>query len=418
MRSSRRQWWGRAALLGALGGCAESAAHGGVAGDAGVQDASTEAVAPQVPRVAIDRAGLTDLGSGPLDYAEPALWACRPGNDPNACHANLDATEVRKDGSLVVVPHVRSERPAFDCFYLYPTVAVRGGGNVRDFSDITPVLDPLLAQAARFNRVCEVYAPLYRQVSLAANASGELLADGDPELALQDVLAAFKHYTEVLGRDRKFVILGHAQGAALGVQLLARTVDRDPTLRARLISAVLLGASPTVPLGKPVAGSFENIPLCSAPGQVGCLIAYDSFDIQAPPDLQSARIGSTREPGREVACTEPGPLANNHGNYRGSYFAAHASAALFELSGHVPDDLATPFVLYRDYFWARCVHNPGSTYLELSISRLADDLREAPPYRSPELEQAGWGLHLADFQPALDDLIEAVSLQATAALAP
>ena len=37
--------------------------------------------------------------------------------------------------------------------------------------------------------------------------------------------------------------------------------------------------------------------------------------------------------------------------------------------------------------------------------------------RNAELEQAGWGLHLSDFQPALDDLIDAVDQQAKAALA-
>jgi hypothetical protein len=413
--------WGRAALSVAaavLAACSGSAAHGGAGADAGVLDAASEPAAPEVPRVAIDRAGLTDLGSGALDYADPALWACRPGNDPNACHANLDATEVHKDGSLEVVPHARAERPAFDCFYLYPAVAVSGGGNLRDFSDLTPVLDPLLAQAARFNRVCELYAPLYRQQSLRVDAPGEPGLDGDPELALQDVLAAFEQYAEGLGRGRKFVILGHSQGATLGLELLARRVEHDPALRARFISAVLLGASPTVQLGKPAGGTFQDIALCSAPGQVGCLIAYDSFDIQAPPDPLRARLGSTREPGREVACSEPGSLANNHGNYRGSYFAAHAQSASFELPGYRPDELSTPFVLYRDYFSARCVHNPGSSYLELSSAAAAGDLRQAPPYRSPELEQAGWGLHLADFQPALDDLIEAVSLQAAVALTP
>ncbi len=47
----------------------------------------------------IDRSHLSNTGTAPLDYADPALWACRKGNEPNECHTNLDATEIMKDGS-------------------------------------------------------------------------------------------------------------------------------------------------------------------------------------------------------------------------------------------------------------------------------------------------------------------------------
>ena len=139
--------------------------------EAPAQGILADTAAPTVAK--IDRSHLKDVGiTAPLDYNDPALWACRPGNDPNECHANLDATEILPDGSTKLVPHVRATDPKFDCFYIYPTVALSGGGNMTDFSDIRPVLDPLLGQGARFNRLCEVYAPLYRQVSLSTTAEG------------------------------------------------------------------------------------------------------------------------------------------------------------------------------------------------------------------------------------------------------
>src|SRR4051794_30647613 len=62
-------------------------------------DASVaKADAAAVKTVAIDRSGLTDVGTDkPLDYSDPRLWLCRPGNDPDECDANLDATELLAD---------------------------------------------------------------------------------------------------------------------------------------------------------------------------------------------------------------------------------------------------------------------------------------------------------------------------------
>src|SRR5262245_39054940 len=43
----------------------------------------------------IDRSALADVGSDkPLDYADPRMWLCRPGNDPDECDANMDSTEL------------------------------------------------------------------------------------------------------------------------------------------------------------------------------------------------------------------------------------------------------------------------------------------------------------------------------------
>ena len=103
----------------------------------------------------IDRSDLSSTGTAPLDYGNPALWACLPGNDPNECHTNLTATEIRKDGTREEVPHTVADAPKFDCFYIYPTVATQGGGNMMDFSNIAPVLDPSVRTAGG----CSTFSP-------------------------------------------------------------------------------------------------------------------------------------------------------------------------------------------------------------------------------------------------------------------
>src|SRR5581483_10088983 len=61
-----------------------------------------------------------DSQGAPLRYDDPASWLCRPDVRGEACHGNLDATELRPDGSHQVVPFVAAEHPAVDCFYVYP----------------------------------------------------------------------------------------------------------------------------------------------------------------------------------------------------------------------------------------------------------------------------------------------------------
>jgi hypothetical protein len=384
--------------------------------DSGTPDASEDAERPLVIQH-VDRSGLTDIGtSGSLDYEKPAYWACRPDIEPNECHRNLDATEVKSDGTLTVVPHVRAEKPEFDCFYVYPTVTL-SGTQMTDFSGtgINTVLDPLLAQAARFTRVCEVYAPLYRQVALNGVAPAE---GSSTSLALQDVRDAFKYYLEHFNHGRNFVLMGHSQGTFMLASTIVRDVDDKPELRARLISALLIGGQPYTPPGQLVGGQFNNIPLCSTPNETGCIVGFNSFPAEAPPGPTAVfgHVGTTfaNEPPDltgQVACVNPARLVGNQGSFAGSYFPLMLNNPMFGMPV-VPPGITTPFVMYKNLFQGECKQRDSSHYLEISV--VAGDTRTPPTYRNPTLEAFGFGLHLVDYDAPLDDLIELVTRQAAA----
>jgi hypothetical protein len=368
----------------------------------------------------IDRSGLANVGTtAPLDYRNPNLWLCRPGNQPNECDVDLDATELLADGSRKVVPHLRATNPKFDCFYVYPTVDLTGDGNLTNFSDVRAERDPLYSQAARFTRVCEVYAPLYRQVSL----SGAKVT-GDPTLALQDVRDAFRYYLQHLSQGRNFVIMGHSQGASMLAAMMQLDVDEVPAVRSRLISALLIGggiavfqgqrtgdgANPNGTSGIPQDLSFKNIPTCSAPGETGCVIAYSSFDSASPPGPHS--LFGRAPAGFETACVNPGTIAGNSGPYRGSYFPVSVFQPFFSGLEPIPSGVTTPYLLYRDVFDGECVRRNGFSYLNISLQLMPGDQRPEPPYHS--VVEPGFGLHLVDYNLPLDDLIDAVTQQAAA----
>jgi hypothetical protein len=410
-----------ATLVCVAAGCGNGT--GQAAPDAGIADA----VLPDAAVVHIDRGHLADVGTtGHLDYGDPALWLCRPGNDPDECAADLDATEFLPDGTRQVVPHERAAAPAFDCFYVYPTVSF-AGGNVTNLADVTAQRDPLQSQAARFTRACTVYAPLYRQLSLDLGSGG--LA-GDPDLAVADVRDAFQYYLAHDNHGRNFVLLGHSQGSAVLTRVIHTDVDGHADVQGRLIAAVLLGGGVQVAdppgsgapvcsaLFQPSCVSFQTIPLCAAPGDTGCVIAYSSYRAEAPPDPATALFGR-HGTGAKTACVDPRALVDNTGPLHGSYLPTHYNNPAFApTNAQLPADLTTPFALERNAFDGACVdRTPGGvdfTYLEVSLHHAAGDVRPEPPYYSAAQEALGFGLHVADYNLTLDDLIDAVSRSAAA----
>ena len=419
---------------------------GGQKAGSGGQQSSTGGTGTADGGVHIDRSHLKNTGTkGTLDYSDPALWACLPGNDPNECRDDFDATEFLKDNTTKVDKHQFAADPPFDCFYVYPTVALTGNGNMTDFSDISLVLDPLLAQAGRFTRLCEVYAPLYRQVALSipsssppsgdagtadagkadagkadagkADAGGSTIGiTGDPALGYGDVKAAFDYYMAHYNKGRKFVLMGHSQGTAMLTQLVTDEFDSNADLRKQLISALLIGGSIQVPEGKDVGGTFKNIPLCTKPAQTGCVVAYNSFAETAPPPANSL-FGKGTGPGLMNACTDPAVLAGNTGNYQGSYFPVKFYDTIFAPDApptKVPD-VATPFRLWRDLFRGTCKNENGFSYLEITTNQSSDDKRPVPPYRTTSSETLGFGMHIFDYAIEMDDLVDTVDQQAKAA---
>ncbi|HEX6241941.1 MAG TPA: DUF3089 domain-containing protein, partial [Polyangiales bacterium] len=122
----------------------------------------------------------------------------------------------------------------------------------------------------------------------------------------QDVLAAFRSYLERDNNGRGFVLMGHSQGSGVLVQLLKNELDK-PQRDARLIAALLVGTNVLVPKDKLVGGTFQNLPLCSAANELGCVISYASFRTSAPPPANSL-FATSMDPNLVAACTNPAAL--------------------------------------------------------------------------------------------------------------
>src|SRR6185503_9365638 len=100
------------------------------------------------------------------DYSDTRAWLCRPGQQ-DACAVDLTTTIVAADGTLTREEWKPNRAAAIDCFYVYPTVSTDPGAN-SDMNIDAAERGVVRSQLARFGSECRVYAPMYRQITLAA----------------------------------------------------------------------------------------------------------------------------------------------------------------------------------------------------------------------------------------------------------
>jgi hypothetical protein len=375
----------------------------------------------------------TTVATGPLEryadytpevYADPANWVCHPDAE-DVCDGGLDATVVEADGTVTEQPWTADPDAPIDCFYVYPTISL----------DTTEISDRVagdeerfvtLNQAARLGETCRVFAPVYRQRTLAgltsalSGATTTTVAGQTPEPSpgYADVLDAFRTYMATENDGRGVVLIGHSQGASVLNQLLREEIDPNPDVRDQLVSAYLAGSSVRVPAGADVGGDFAEIPLCRAEDQTGCVVSWASFRDDAPPTA-NALFGRPRTGDGVSACNSPAALAGGTAEVH-SYFPSDPNASILSSLGVSAEDatpwvegtqVTTPFVTTPGLITAQCVSKGGFDYLEVTVNGDPTDPRvdDIGGDLTPE-----WGLHLQDVNLVMGDVVELVGAQSSA----
>jgi hypothetical protein len=341
------------------------------------------------------------------------VWLCRPGlaNDP--CTPGLTTTNYSPAGRVLGVEHpTRAKHPAIDCFYVYPTVSGQPTGNSNLHVD-PEERSIALFQTARYSQYCRVFAPMYRQVTLAGIGIGHPTTARNPALALADVRSAFRDYLEHYNGGRGFVLIGHSQGSFELRSMMALDIDPKPAVRKRLVSAIVLGGNVLVQRRTGVGGDFKHIPACHDARQLGCVVAFSTFDQPVPPGSvfghANGVLGPAAKNGEVVLCTNPAALGG------GSALTdlilpsqPFAPGTLIAAGiGVVGLKLPTPptvWISEPGSYRARCASSNGANVLEVTPVGGAQ-----VPKPSPD---ATWGLHLLDPNIALGNLIEMVQKQA------
>ncbi len=360
------------------------------------------------------------LAADPVDYRNPASWLCRPGAS-DACSGDASVSRVAADATVTLDMLPAAKKPAIDCFYVYPTVSTDPTPN----SDM--IADPAeknvaQAQAAPFRQACRVFAPLYRQVTLATlrdRLMGKPVT-ADPKLGYSDVAAAFADYMKHDNKGRGVILIGHSQGSGVLKALIQNDIEGKP-VQTQIIAAYLAGHNVLVPEGKDVGGDLKSTPLCRSATQTGCAVAWVSFrdTMKVPPTSLFGRPPAGSPAGMAVACTNPAALSGGRAPLR----PLMVNTTGIVDNGAPPPKWArgrniyTPFVSVPGLMSGECMARDNANVLSIAVNADPQDPRtdtiNGDVVINGQVVEA-WGLHLIDMQAVMEDLVQLARTQGAA----
>ncbi len=211
-----------------------------------------------VPSVAFEE---TAAAGGP-DYSRAESWIARPDRDSNP--------------ALWLPPGVaRTEPGAAAVFFVHPTSYLekaRWNAPVDDAESQQRARLFVRSQASAFNGAGEIWAPKYRQATFGAFLTTKADAQKALDLAYRDVARAFDAFVRSVDSDRPIILAAHSQGSLHLIRLLRERVAGTP-LAGRIVAAYAVGW----PIS--ISADLERLglPGCSAAGQAGCILSWQSF---------------------------------------------------------------------------------------------------------------------------------------------
>ncbi|WOB06836.1 DUF3089 domain-containing protein [Piscinibacter gummiphilus] len=377
------------------------------------------APAPAAPSPKPASASATPVAAGSVDYNKPDTWLCRPGRN-DVCALPMQVTTIAADGKRSVSPPVVANANApIDCFYVYPTVSNDPGGN-SDMNADPEEIGVTFAQFSPLRTQCRLFAPLYRQITLAALRSRftSTPMKMDAAMAYGDVVAAWNHYLAHDNKGRGVVLIGHSQGSRMITELVAKEIEGKP-VHKQLISVMPIGANLNVPKGQDVGGAFKSTPLCRSANQTGCAVSYVSFRANTPPP-QGSLFG--RAPANEsVACNNPAALAGGAAQPK-AWFSKRADVSVATGLGTpkwqaLVASVDTPFFALPGLVTTQCKSDANGSYLAMTVNPDArtDNIGGDVVVGGNVVET--WGLHLIDVSLAIGDIVDLVGSQGKAYLA-
>jgi hypothetical protein len=341
-------------------------------------------------------------------------WLCKPGLVKNPCAVTFDTTLISATGAAngTASPLPPTDAQKVDCFYVYPTVSDQ------KTPQATRRIDPeersiALYQAARYSSLCRVYAPMYRQVTLQGLLNPATVTAKMRRTGYEDVRSAWRDYLKRYNKGRGVVLIGHSQGTFVLRQLIAAEIDKHAAARKQLVAAVLLGGNVLVKRGKDVGGDFTKIRACHAATQLGCVMAFSTFN-QTPPaktlfGRPGARFGTADPKGTEVLCTNPAALSGGSAPLNTilptAPFASGTIGFLTTQIGFPAITAETTWAEADGVYTGKCSSDGGANVL-----RITGTTPDAPVLKP--LADATWGLHLTDANIALGNLVSVVTRQA------
>lgn len=299
------------------------------------------------------------------------VWLCRPGLANNPCDATMATTTVTATGTRSVQADTVGNSHRYDCFYLYPTASIENTTN-SDLSVQPPETSIAITQAARFSSVCNVWAPMYRQITVHGLGQANTSDPGAYTVAYNSVLSDWKDFMGHYDDGHPIIFIGHSQGSVMLIKLLQAQVDKNPKVRKLMVAAIIAGGNVTVPTGKTVGATFQNLPLCTSSKKSGCIIAYSSFPSEPPANANFGRPGQgislntdqTATTRVQVACVNPADISGGTADLE-TYWPVSAPLPIPSMALPAPP-VSTAWLYYPQQYTGTCEIEGGASWLQVT----------------------------------------------------
>ena len=180
-----------------------------------------------------------------------------------------------------------------------------------------------------------------------------------------------------------------------------------------MLLAILPGYNLLVPRGGLVGGTLQRTPLCSRPGEAGCVLSWVSFrERNVPP--AGAIFGYADKPGMTIACTNPARPGAVGWVHFDSYWFARSTLPVAggPISWSSEGPPPSPYLRTEGLVSGRCVNEGARGYLSVRTHVDPNDKRTdriGGEVAVLGMFLPGWGMHLADMAIAQGDLVRQVA---------
>ena len=326
----------------------------------------------------------------------PVKWVCPP-TGTNSCSGATTTELIPPTGTTITATYLPQDKPAADCFFLYPTMSPAQYWNAPNRSSQL-IRSSVRAMTLPFTRTCRLVVPVYQQVTSAHLAVTAPTAQDRAaiEVAYQSVLRAWRAYLQATPSSRPVILVGFSQGAGMLSQLLRREIAPDPHQLHRVILSELVGGGLTITSPRSRNDGLAGIALCRHIGRIRCAIAFDAFTAQPPTHAIVGRPGApwgylsawTPAQGSQMACVNP-------------VYGGRSSGPLTPYLG------VNPYTTYANRFRAACERLGGIDWLNIRQNKAPNfgGQHNAMPSLDPGAATSPVGLHVESWGLTLGNLV-------------
>ena len=214
----------------------------------------------------------TVLFSTVLSFLCTPCWAASSLSPFDPTHLP-QAPEYTEESSWLALPS-HPDQYAVDVFWVYPTILHDESNWLMNITSVplrAAAQNTIVRQASVFTGQANLYAPLYRQMNMAALSLSKKEINTIMSYGKKDVERALDYYLKYYNNGRPFILAAHSQGSNILIDIAVEKWG-NLGMEKQLVAAYLIGWSIT----EADLAKNDSLKICQSAQETNCFIAYNT----------------------------------------------------------------------------------------------------------------------------------------------